>query len=318
MQEVAHHEVGEERLARALEDIEGRAWGRWHSMFYDHVSPGTLRAFGDELLDHVAARVVKESVLDDTAWSALRTAAECSLGVLSIDCWPNGDQEIRLPLAGTALTSEDISFSDAVDEAPSARAWLDTFAVALVSGLMWDWQRVTGLLLRGDCAPEIRKGAPYSKFTPPEDPGGMAAMDALCLYLREASGHLPRDWPTVPLRKPEAGELAEAARLLDAVGDLTPDQRLLRVLLDDDRAAFEQALAARLVEYRASVGEDPAPRTLLPLDILALAALAVQVHGWELDVRSAYLPPALLGTTDAMRRAAESGENDLGGWHAKQ
>ncbi|MFG2332368.1 immunity 49 family protein [Streptomyces sp. NPDC048604] len=317
MQDVAHHEVGEERIAQALEDIEGRAWSRWHRMHYDHVSPQKLRELGDELLDHVAARLLKEGALDDTARSALLTAAECSLGVLSIDCWPNGDQEIPFPMGGEPLTSEDISFQDVVDEAPSARAWLDTFAVSLVSGLMGDWQRVVGLLLRGDCAGEIRKGAPYSRFTPPEDPGGMAAMDALCLYLAESQGHLPRDWPTVTLRKPDAQERAEAAARLDAVGEPTPDQRLLRVLLDDDRAAFEQALAARLVEHRESVGADPAPRTLLPLDTLALAALAVQVHGWEPAVRSGYLPQALLGTTDAMRRAAESNVNNLGGWHAK-
>ncbi|MEU6883345.1 immunity 49 family protein [Streptomyces sp. NPDC046712] len=318
MQEVAHHEVGEERIAKALDDIEGRAWGRWHSMRYDSVSPRRIREFADELLDHVAARALKDPTLDDTARSALRTAAECHLGVLSIDCWPNGDQELVFPLAhNQKLTSEEIAFRDVVDEPPTVRGWLDTFATCLVSGLVWDWQRVTGLLLRDDFASEIHKGAPYSEFTPTSEPGELAAMDALCLYLTESNGHLPRDWPTVPLRKPDAEERAQAAGRLDTVGALTPDQRLLRVLLDDDRHAFEQALAARLVEYRESVGADPAPRTLLPLDILALAALAVQTHGWELDVRSGYLPQALLGTTDALQRAASAGENNLGVWHAK-
>ncbi|WP_348541594.1 Imm49 family immunity protein [Streptomyces sp. MZ04] len=53
----------------------------------------------------------------------------------------------------------------------------------------------------------------------------------------------------------------------------------VRVVLDDDQNAFEQALEARLVEHRTNVGSDPAPRTLLPLGVLVLAALAVQVHG---------------------------------------
>ncbi|MFE1359956.1 Imm49 family immunity protein [Streptomyces harbinensis] len=84
-----------------------------------------------------------------------------------------------------------------------------------------------------------------------------------------------------------------------------PDQRLLRVLLDDDQPAFEDALAARLAAYPDELGDDPAPRTLLPLDTLALAALAVQTHRWDLAVPSGYLLPGLLGSTDAMRRAAE-------------
>ncbi|WP_351237618.1 immunity 49 family protein [Streptomyces sp. NPDC002133] len=317
MQEVARHEVSEERIAQALDDVEGRAFSRWHSMRYDTFSLRMLREMGDELLDHVAARTLEDPALDEQSRTVLRTTAECSLGVISLGCWPNGDQEIPFPLVGEQLTSEELAFHDVVDEAPTARTWLDTFAAAVVSGLVWDWQRVTGLLLRGDLAAAIRDGVPYSKLTSTSEPADLAAMEALCLYLTEASGHLPRDWPTVPLRKPDAQERAEAAGRLDAASSLTPDQRLLRVLLDDDRSAFEQALVARLVEHRESVGADPVPRTLLPLDTLALAALAVQVHGWELEVRSGYLPHGILGRTDALQCAADAGENNLGYWQAK-
>ncbi|MBM7090885.1 immunity 49 family protein [Streptomyces sp. S12] len=37
-----------------------------------------------------------------------------------------------------------------------------------------------------------------------------------------------------------------------------------------------------------------APRTLLPVRAAALAALACLAHGWQLGVRSAYLPDSLL------------------------
>ncbi|MDT9687374.1 immunity 49 family protein [Streptomyces sp. P9(2023)] len=317
MREVAVHELSEERIAAALDDIHGRAFGRWHSMRYDSFRLDRLREMADELLDHVAARALTEPGLDDISRRALLTAAECSLGVISLGCYPNGDQELRFPLVREELTSEELAFKDVVDEAPTARTWLDTFAAVVVSGLVWDWQRVTGLLLRGDFARDIRDGVPYSKLTSTSEPADLAAMEALCLYLTEESGHLPRDWPTVPLRKPDPQELADAAERLDAAGVLTPDQRLLRVLLDDDRRAFEEALADRLVAHRESVGTDPAPRTLLPLDTLALAALAVQVHGWELDLRTAYLPHGIVGSSDALRRAADAGENNLGVWHAK-
>ncbi|ARX80852.1 hypothetical protein SMD44_00250 [Streptomyces alboflavus] len=121
----------------------------------------------------------------------------------------------------------------------------------------------------------------------------------------------------MPLCKPDADERADAARQLDGAGALAPDHRLLRVLLDDDQDAFEEALAARLTEHRESVGADPAPRTLLPLGPLVLAALAVQAHGWELRVRSGYLPGELVGSPDALRQAGDGTANNLGEWAAK-
>ncbi|WAZ26700.1 immunity 49 family protein [Streptomyces cinnabarinus] len=317
MQEVACHEVGGQHITQALDDIGRRTGRRWHLMRYDDPSPEKLEEMRDDLLDHVAASAGADPALDETARAALRTAAECSLGVLSVGCYPGGDQEILFPLIGEQLSSETIAFEDVIEQAPTAQTWLDTFALCVVSGLVWDWQRVIGLLLRSDYAEEIRNGVPYSKLDSASDPADLAAMDALCVYLAESGGHLPRDWPTVTLRKPDTGERSEAARHLDAAGPLAPDQRLLRVLLDDDQHAFEEALTARLTEHRESAGADPAPRTLLPVGALALAALAVQVHGWELGVRSGYLPHGLLGSTDALRRAADAGANDLGGWYAK-
>ncbi|MFF2571291.1 immunity 49 family protein [Streptomyces sp. NPDC058084] len=312
MQEVAQHEVSEKRVTEALDGIGRRAFGHWHGMRYGSFALGRLRDMSDDLLDHVAARSLSAPELDDASRAALRTAAECVLGVISLGCFPNGDQEIAFPLVGEELTSEELAFEDVVDEAPTARTWLDTFAVVVVSGLVWDRQRVAGLLLRESYASSVRDGLPYAKLTSTSEPADLAAMEALCGYLTQASGHLPRDWPAVPLCKPSPEERAEAARRLDAAGELTPDQRLLRVLLDDDQAAFEQALVNRLVAHRESLDADPAPRTLLPLEPLALTALAVQVHGWELRVRSGYLPQGIVGRPDALRRAGDSGRNDLG------
>ncbi len=316
MREVTCHEVDARRLDEASEGIVGRTAGRWHRMRYDDPDPRRMRELAEELLDHVAARTGQGVALDDLARSALSTAAECHLGEMSVGCFPGGDQEIFFPLVGESLSSEDISFGDVVAfsdaQAPSARTWLDLFAVSLVSGLVRERQRVIGLLLRNDFAPAIRQGVPYSSLASASDPADLAAMDALCPYLAEAEGHQPRHRPTVPLRKPDADERVQAAAALDAVGALTPDQHLLRVLLDDEQHAFEQALADLLDAYRESAGPAPAPRTLLPLDTLALAALAVQVHGWELGIGSRYLPPGLLGSPDALRRAAEAGPGNSG------
>lgn len=123
-------------------------------------------------------------------------------------------------------------------------------------------------------------------------------MDTLACYLTQDRGHLPRDWPSVTLRMPEVDERLDAALRLNGLGTLTPDQRLLRALLEDNQSAFEQALAHRLAQHREGAPPDATLRSLLPQKTIALAALAVQVHGWDLRVRSACLPPALLNAPE--------------------
>lgn len=311
------HDIDSRQMAKALDDIRRRAFGRWHSMQYGGMRLNDLAEMRDELLDHAAARIASDPTLDTPLREVLHTAAECSLGLLSLECFPNGDQEIPLPLVGEQLSSEDKAFQEIVNEAPTATQWTETFELCLISGLVWEWQRVIGGLLRNDYAPAIRDGAPYSAFESVSQPADRAQMDALAEYLTSTSGHLPSGWPTVTLSKPGADERAEAARRLDAAGPLTPDQRLLRCLLDDDQPAFEQRLVACLNTYRDSIGANPAPRTLLPTGLLAVTALAVQVHGWEVSVHSAYLPQALQGSPDALARAAEVGPNNHGGWVAR-
>lgn len=69
--------------------------------------------------------------------------------------------------------------------------------------------------------------------------------------------------------------------------------------------AFEQALAHRLVQHRESAPCDAAPRSLLPHKTIALAALAVQAHGWDLRVQSAYLPQAMLSAPESAPSAID-------------
>lgn len=99
-------------------------------------------ACGAACLDHVAARTVQDPALnDETARAALRKAAECSLGALSVGCFPNGDQEIVFPLIDEQLSSENIAFNDVIEQASTAETWLTTFTTCLISDLMWDRQR---------------------------------------------------------------------------------------------------------------------------------------------------------------------------------
>ncbi|MFE4722861.1 hypothetical protein ACFRLW_42115 [Streptomyces sp. NPDC056728] len=106
IKDVARHDVSEPRIEQALENIWRRARSRWHTMQYDCYSDEELQGMRDEVLDHIAARTVADPE-PGTAPSRiiLRTAAECALGLLSLGCYPNGDQEISFTLIDEKLSS---------------------------------------------------------------------------------------------------------------------------------------------------------------------------------------------------------------------
>ncbi|MFM9367932.1 immunity 49 family protein [Streptomyces sp. Da 82-17] len=281
------HEVSRGELDRALDGIRSRAFGRWHTMEYDAFGMDLLAEMRDELLDHAAA-ALREGPPTRQTRTVLRTAAECAHGLVSLGCFPNGDQLIPFSLVGEAISSENTAFDCVVEEAATARWWVDAWALIVASGFIQDRREMLSPLLRGDYAPSIRQGVPHSDHASVSDPADLAEMDALCLYLAEDH--------TAALRTPTAGERAEGARRLDAVGGaLSADQRLLRVLLDDDQEAFERALVARLEQHReqSAASAEPPPRTLLPIGTIALAHLATHCHAWTLNVTSDYLPQAL-------------------------
>ncbi|MDQ0585455.1 immunity 49 family protein [Streptomyces rishiriensis] len=294
MPEVTRHKVSELRITHALDDIYRRTSVHWRELYY-YVSLKRLQEMGGELLDHAAASTLQDPALGSPlSRTVLSTAAECALGVLSVGAFPKGDFEIPLPLVGETLSSADPGCAPAAELVPTARTWLDAFTLCVISGAIGEAKRGIGLVLRNDYAPAIHDGVPYSPLESRSGPADLVEMDVLCGYLTRASSHLPSGWPTTTLCMPTADERGEAARRLDALVALSPDQRLLRVLLQDDQREFERALVDRLIEYRESRPADAAPRSLLPIGAIALAALAVHVHGWELNTRSGYLPEGLL------------------------
>ncbi|MET9711693.1 Imm49 family immunity protein [Nocardiopsis alba] len=59
---------------------------------------------------------------------------------------------------------------------------------------------------------------------------------------------------------------------------------------------FERALVEHLTRHRElmETDENATAASLLPVGVIALAALAVQTHGWELNITSDYLLQVLL------------------------
>ncbi|MFI5720541.1 immunity 49 family protein [Nocardia sp. NPDC051750] len=309
MREVACHSVG--NRIEHTRDLPARVLQLWGRLRWDGLSLDVLQQIRDEILDDVALRALEDpSPGDDRTRAAVSTAAECAWAALDFTTFPSGDFELCFPLIGERLSNfpePDGSVSASLihsgehgpawvkDLAPaSTRTWLDAFAMCLVGDLLWERMRAMGPMLRDEYATTVHEGAPYSPLECTSDPAELTEMDALCLYLAEATGPTPNHFPDVPLRKPTVEERLEAARRLDTLDALTSEQRLLRVLLDDNRASFEDTLVDQLVRYRESAVPDAPPRSLLPIGIIAVAALAVQVHGWTLGITSGYLPEVLL------------------------
>ncbi|MFH8383372.1 immunity 49 family protein [Kitasatospora sp. NPDC018058] len=297
---MACHQVAPERLAHALDPggTRGRFVALWNSLHEDGLEIATIRRMADELLDHLGALTTgADPTLTGTdARLALRTAAECSFGVLDLGTYPRGDFTVDFPLINQTLDSDELRFGDTVDFAPTADTWIDVFAMCVISGLVWDGSYRCYIVLAENYAPSVRKGLPHSDLTSVSAPASLAAMDALCRYANVPDlPHLaPVPAGTPALRKPDAEKRAAATRALDSVGELSPDQRLLRALLTDDRQTFEQALTTRLAHHRDITPADAPPRTLLPVVPIALAALAVQLHDWEPGTTSGYLPAGLV------------------------
>ncbi len=188
-------------------------------------------------MDHVAARSVHDPALvTDRAFThrVLRTAAEASHGGLDCLVMPGGDLKIPLPLLGAALSNmdgddPDLGFRPTVDLELTPQTWVEAFELCLVSGLVWESERLIGPLLRQDHAPVVRHvttSAPASRAST----AGPAQMNALGLYLTPMYGR--QNLSEVVLCKPSAAERAEAARALDTAKELTAEQSLLRVLLE--------------------------------------------------------------------------------------
>lgn len=274
VRDVAHHE-GERAHGQALDDIRRRAFGRWPDMRYDSFRLDRLREMGDELLDHAAARAQSAPELDEDVPLALRTAAECTLGVISLGYYPNGDQEIRFPLVGEELTSESSPW-------PSGRGRRGAHGARLAGRLRDRPGQRTGVGVaarhRAAAARRLRTrrqdGVPYSALSSTSTPADLAAMDALCGYLAESRGISPRLADKSPAQARTRRSAPRRPCGWTPPAGLSPDQRLLRVLLDDDQAAFERALVTGSWPTGSPWTRTP-PADAAHSETLALTALAV-------------------------------------------
>ncbi|MFE0425380.1 Imm49 family immunity protein [Streptomyces sp. NPDC058953] len=159
--------------------------------------------------------------------------------------------------------------------------WLEAFLLAFVAGVSDE---------NGDLFVAAAPALAGQESRP-----DVALVHALLIYVYGCA----EGWPET------AGPLSETnrAELIGTICDgVDPDPTLgrqyrsalvsLRALATGDREGFARSLAAQLERHRAvesSYGR-PTLSGLLPMDAIALAAMAVRWHEWELPVESGYLP----------------------------
>ncbi|MGW9447128.1 immunity 49 family protein, partial [Bacillus mobilis] len=302
MQHITRHTVESRRIDHASKDVHKRAGDYWPELYYGPSLVSRLQELSRDMVDHVAARSVHDPGLGTgraLTHEVLLTAAEAAKGVLDCLVMPEGDLRIPLPLLGDDLTNMDcfnedsIGFRPRVDLELTPAIWVEAFELCVVSGLVRERNRVIGPVLRHDHAPVVRT-VTASAAGAHGTVAGLAQMDALGLYLTPLDRTM-RYVSEAALCRPGAAERTEAIRALESAGELTPEQSLLCVLLREDRSVFERALAEHLELYRKAMStlDEVAPRTLLPMGVIALVALAVQVYGWRVDVASDHLPEVL-------------------------
>lgn len=278
-------------MTAATEGFAGRVGRRVHS--FSKAGPVTAyeyRLIAEEFLDHLGALSVADPGLGSPeAKAALEDAAEAAVGAVAYTAYhPLYPFEVFLPYVNWGVR-HDREEGEPLPVPLRTDWWLDAFCLAVVAGRAEDhaetfrfawWarrtpaERRTGLpddeLVNGFLAVVLGDTGGEEDGHPPSDEQRSAALDAAIGRVRAGGG---------------GGGAAGPDDRAETVGLLA-----LRALAAGDRGAFRDALVRLLRPVAEAAGPDAAPRTLLPLLPLALAALAHRREGRPPEVESGYLP----------------------------
>ncbi|MFD3548554.1 immunity 49 family protein [Streptomyces sp. NPDC058655] len=287
---IERHRVDESALSAAREDFAHRIGGQVHSM----AKAGRVTAWewwliADRFRDYLGALSVETPDLDTPeAEAALGDAAEAAAGAVAYAAYyPHNPFDVFLRHTGFGLRYE--AGEDGGREAVSADRWIEAFCLAILvdrtghHGEAFHFARVEPQRgMAGSPSCELVDGllayvggitGEDGRSVPPSPRDKTAALDAALARLRSRDAGSPEDLAGHP----------HAAGL-----------RALRALAGGDRDSFRGELAALLLPYASLGSRGAAPRTLLPLLPLALAALAFRREGWQRPFDTGYLPRALV------------------------
>ncbi|MEU9603217.1 immunity 49 family protein [Streptomyces sp. NPDC048057] len=272
---IERHEVGQAALSRALDGFAERMAGDVHMMQHDELPAYGWEMIAESFLDYLGARsTVHADLTDKDARVACESAATAGVGALALRAGRAGHPHVFIDYTGTGIVY-DGSRPPENPDGVAAHVWLDAFFPAFVANA----SDAFGELFVASAVPLADR----------ESEPDVALVHALMVFVY---GIGDDGTDSDAARSARIDEIAAAV----ADGKDWPSCRAalttLQALAAGDRAAFTRALAAQL-ERHAAAGtpeRNPAPRTLLPMDAIALAAMAVRWQEWPLEVESRYLP----------------------------
>ncbi|QDY78655.1 immunity 49 family protein [Streptomyces qinzhouensis] len=272
---IERHEVEPGVVAGALNGFAERIALDVRMVEHDPRPADGWRRVAESLLGYAAARsVAHPGLTDPDARAAFESAAAAAVGSVALASGRGG--LFRIGYTGSVIGAPDGGPGRPAAVRPGV--WLTAFLLSFVAGTSDEYGR-----LFADTA------APLAGHEARPD---VALVHALLIHVHGRVEGAPGARPG-----PERTSLIAA--LCDRID---PDPALgrqyraalvtLRALAAGDEAGFVRALAAQLLEHRAVEASYASPTLtgLLPLEAIALAAMAVRWHGWVLPVDSAYLP----------------------------
>ncbi|MFI8823851.1 immunity 49 family protein [Streptomyces sp. NPDC053431] len=283
--------MGEGVVSAAREDFTNRVGGHVRSMSRaGRMAVYEWQSIAEEFLDYLGALSVETPDLDTPeAKAALKDACEAAVGAVAYAAYhPHCSFQVFLEYVNFGMSYDP--GEDAPEESVTAGDWIDALCLSILRdkakwhGEAFDFAR--------------QKFAEQARSTPVgELATGLMAValddtgDDDGEYPASAQAKLVAVDAALDRIRTRAEETGEAA-LLDRPHSAA--LHAVRALAAEDQEAFDAALADLLVRHARVHGPTAAPRSLLPLVPMALAALAYRTLGWAPAVHSDYLPHALI------------------------
>lgn len=310
---IERHQVERTAIAEALEGFAGRIAGDVRMMGHDQRPAGGWQLIAESLVEYAAARSVTHPELTDAdARIAIESAASAAVGAVALAA--GRSCRVWIDYTGTGVEHDAPVPGSTAPIRP--HIWLEAFLLAYVAGTSDEhgvlFAETAPPLAGQESRPDVAlihalmiyvyghaENRPEPKPHPGQGPGpGAVSLPGLIPELD------PDLDPGIGMG-PDVEPLSEAVRaeLIGAICDrVDPDPTLghqyraalvsLRALASGDRDGFVKALAAQVERHRAveSSYARPTLSGLLPMDAIALAAMAVRWHEWALPIETGYLP----------------------------
>ncbi|MFE9664210.1 Imm49 family immunity protein [Streptomyces sp. NPDC005955] len=283
---IERHQVGESRISGTLEDATDRITRLViSSSKADRMTTGVWSFIAEEFLDYLGALSAADPELSSPeARAVLEAAAESAAGAVQFAAyWPHVSFSVFLDYVNFGMSYDP---DEGPSESVSVGQWLDAFCLAVLV----------------DKAERHGEAFHFAREVPQQGREGepsVELMHGLMVYVLGDLGD--EDAPYPPGAEHKLAALDDALARIRAQAPAgaaehphTTALAALRALAAGDRAGFDACLTSLLVAQSARSGLYAGPHTLLPLEPLALAALAYRREGWWPPLSTDYLPRTLI------------------------